>query len=474
MSHLRVIKPVWWVIAAFALVQVAIIFFFANGPFVDEGNYIVAGMRLWQGYGLTDNYIVWFSGSPFAWPFFVGLGYWLGNLEGARLAALVFALLSLIALAQATEILFDERVSAWTILALCLNGLFIALAHFAAYDLLALCCLAFALWLLARYFQKPNNLSLILAAIFLGVGVIAKYPFLLMVPFLGLLLMTQTPRTGRERRRDIFLFAGAVCSIVLLYVVPLGERLSRYVIFAANLNRNFQRDFNLTLVMTTYFVGIPFILSGIGGVWLWRMRRTKLAITLWLGLLQWPIYHLITTNHLSEQKHVVFGFFLSYPLVGFLFQRLWLSSKKYLVPLLLTVLFFAGRFQWYSQEYSWVDLRPAIIYLTRNLTFNDTAAADTTSVFTMSLYKQGLIDTPNDIYGLRAIQRGTANLCETRWLVYVEDEADPLYNAEAEKAIRQCGHLKVFTNVDEKQQINLDGQITLQRNLISIYRLPAP
>ena len=54
-----------WIVAAFLAVQVSIIWFAANGPFVDEGLYTVAGMRVLEGKGLSDGYITWVNGSPF-------------------------------------------------------------------------------------------------------------------------------------------------------------------------------------------------------------------------------------------------------------------------------------------------------------------------------------------------------------------------------------------------------------------------
>lgn len=39
-------RRLWWIVAAFLVVQVYVIWFAANGPFVDEGLYTVAGMRI--------------------------------------------------------------------------------------------------------------------------------------------------------------------------------------------------------------------------------------------------------------------------------------------------------------------------------------------------------------------------------------------------------------------------------------------
>ena len=44
-------------------------------------------MRVLDGKGLSDGYIAWFNGSPFAWPVLAAVGHRLGGLTGARLVA---------------------------------------------------------------------------------------------------------------------------------------------------------------------------------------------------------------------------------------------------------------------------------------------------------------------------------------------------------------------------------------------------
>ena len=125
-------RRLWWIVAAFLAVQVCIIWFAANGPFVDEGLYTVAGMRVLEGQGLADGYITWFNGSPFVWPVIAALGHHLGELPGARFMAAILSAVTLVAFAKTAENLFGQSVSAWCALAFGVNGLFMALAHFAA------------------------------------------------------------------------------------------------------------------------------------------------------------------------------------------------------------------------------------------------------------------------------------------------------------------------------------------------------
>ena len=98
-------------VAAFFAVQVAIVWFAANGPFVDEGLYAVARMRVLEGKGLSDGYIGWFNGCPFVWPVMAALGHRLGGLPGARSMAVIASVIALVAFAKTAEALVGESAA---------------------------------------------------------------------------------------------------------------------------------------------------------------------------------------------------------------------------------------------------------------------------------------------------------------------------------------------------------------------------
>ena len=196
-------RRLWWIVAVFLAVQVCIVSFAANGPFVDEGLYTVAGMRVLEGKGLSDGYITWFNGSPFVWPVMAAVGHHLGGLTGARLVAVLFSMVTLVAFAKTAETLFGESAAAWGTAARSLNGLFIALAHFAVYDVPALAGIALSMWGVARFSTSRRVRWLIAAAVAFALAVICKYGYLLMVvPVLGLL----GQRVNSGSRPDAALF----------------------------------------------------------------------------------------------------------------------------------------------------------------------------------------------------------------------------------------------------------------------------
>jgi 4-amino-4-deoxy-L-arabinose transferase-like glycosyltransferase len=176
----------WWIVAGFLAVQVYVIWFNANGPFVDEGLYIVAGLRVLEGNGLSDGYITWFNGSPFVWPVIAALGHRLGGLPGARFMAAILSTVTLIAVARTAENLFGRSLAKWCALAFAVNGLFMALAHFAVYDVAALTGLAVSMWWVTRSSTTAASMWLVGAAIAFACAVISKYGSMLMiVPLLG-------------------------------------------------------------------------------------------------------------------------------------------------------------------------------------------------------------------------------------------------------------------------------------------------
>lgn len=153
-------RRLWWIVAVFLAVQVCIIWFDANGPFVDEGLYTVAGLRVLEGHGPSDGYLTWFNGSPFVWPVIAALGHHMGGLPGARFMAALFSTVTLLAFAKTAENLFGQSVSQWRALAFGVNGLFLALAHFAVYDVAALAGLAVSMWCVTHASSAVTGSSL--------------------------------------------------------------------------------------------------------------------------------------------------------------------------------------------------------------------------------------------------------------------------------------------------------------------------
>ena len=123
------------IVGAWALVCLATLDF--NGPFMDEGIYITAGLRTLEGHGLTDGYLGWFAGS-LLWPALAGLGNKVGGLLGARAVALALATFAFACLVLASRNLFGAGAAFWTAVAFAASGPVMAVARLAVYDAAAL------------------------------------------------------------------------------------------------------------------------------------------------------------------------------------------------------------------------------------------------------------------------------------------------------------------------------------------------
>ena len=422
-------RRVWWIVAVFLAVQTAIIALDANGPFVDESLYIVAGMRVLEGHGWSDGYFTWFNGSPFVWPVFAALGHHAAGLSGARFAAALFSAITLLAFAKTAETLFGRSASEWGAVAFGVNGLFMALAHFAVYDVAALTALAVAMWLAARG-------SVTAAAVAFAGAVIAKFGHVIMVvPVLGLLIAARD-LTHAVRALAMFLtVAGGIVAAYfwLTFGSPLPTSPATYF------QQTFGRARGHIAVLQVIFGVLPLALATVGAVVAWRRRHPLLVVTCLLALGVYPAFHLWTANFVSGQKHVVAGFLFSYLLAGVALERLWISRARATTVAVLGALTIWGALQCYWQDHSWSDTRALAHHLASHMKRGDRIVAESSWNYTLYLYPRGLIGSPAEVIDANYAPRDDRrDLCEIPWLVGNPDSA-----AMIRDALGRCRHERV-------------------------------
>ena len=133
-----------------------------NGAFFDEGIYVTAGQRVWQGHGRTDGYLGWFAGS-LLWPTLAGLGVRLGGLIGARAVAVTMAAIAFVGLVLGSRNLFGEGAAFWAAVAFALCAPFLALARMAVYDSTALAGLGISFWAITELEKRDHRIWLVVA-----------------------------------------------------------------------------------------------------------------------------------------------------------------------------------------------------------------------------------------------------------------------------------------------------------------------
>jgi 4-amino-4-deoxy-L-arabinose transferase-like glycosyltransferase len=459
-------QALWWIVAGFVAVQLFLISFATNGPFVDEGLYTVAGMRVLEGRGLSDGYVTWFNGSPFVWPVIAALGHHLGGLPGARLMAAILSAVTLLALAKTAQNLFGVSVSRWCALAFSVNGLFMALAHFAVYDVAALTGLAVSMWCVTRAPKAEVSRWVIGAAIAFAGAVVSKYGYvLLVVPLVGLLVSVHgVKRSGRV----LALFVSVVGVILTAYfglifgsLVPASS--------VTYLTQTFGRSRGHIAVLQVVFGLVPLGLATAGALVAWRRRQRLLAVTCLLALGVYPAFHLWTANFVSAQKHVVAGFLFAYLLAGVALERLWHSRSRATAVSVLGALTIWGGLQCYWQDHSWSDTRPLTRYLALNMKRGDRVVAESSWSYILELYPRGLIESPADVIDANYPPRGhRPDACHIPWLVGNLDTAGMIGDAVA-----RCGHQRILSSTTRHYYVDTTRlRLGVYSVIVGLYRLP--
>lgn len=445
---LKALKLYGWVIPVlvFVVVELGIIFSQSLGPFFDEGIYVTAGLRAWEGHGLSDQYLTWFNGS-LLWPYLAGLGYKMGGLIGSRLMALIMATIAMIAIIHAAKNLFGEQAGFWTGVVIVTNASFLALAHLAVYDLPALAAMAVSFWATTKLIKEDNRLWLVIAAVALGMAVLSKYPTLFMVAPIVLIVMI-----GRKEKAvmDTTLFGFIVGGIGLVYFLPLREQVSMLV----EINFGHTLTFGATRQSIAYALGfysLTTLILTLVGLATTRGKLLQVSVVSLASLLIWPAFHVIRGDPISDQKHIVFGFLFAFPLCGQALAKLWSGRiLRLAVPAVVVVLIGWATYQLRLLDYSWPDVREGAAYLMSKVKPGEQLLINNSWSYTMYLYGNGNIKAPWDVYDMYRLTHGEnlIGLCQFDWFL-AEDGSDP-WPDNIKQQIQACGSFEeIFSTTSD-------------------------
>ncbi|MCJ7739411.1 MAG: hypothetical protein MUQ10_19210, partial [Anaerolineae bacterium] len=169
-----------------------------------------------------------------------------------------------------------------------------------------------------------------------------------------------------------------------------------------------------------FYSVVPLVLGGIS--WILARRQKALAGVMLLTLFMWPVYHIVTQDPVGTNKHVVFGFLVAYPLIGYGLSVIW--EKRHFWPVVLGVvglLAGVGYVQVRLGEGAWPDLRLPAEYLAEHVEPGQQLLINESWPFTMHLYTSGRIESPwyvFDAYRLTHDAAG-ADVCDYDWMVDV-------------------------------------------------------
>lgn len=426
----------WALLGLFLLGEIIVSSLEINGPFLDEGIYVAAGLRTLQGHGISDDYLSWFSGS-LIWPVIAAVSWKALGLAGARIAAAICVTAGLLGAIKASGNLLGLRVRAASALAAVTSGPVIALAHLAVYDTLAVGAAGCAFWTLTEFLRRDDRSWLCATAGLYALAGLAKYPVLLFIgpPLVALILATR----GQRASMDLGVFGFIAGAVLLIYFLADRAQLAAFEGFRVGDNPTFNVSRDQIAYSQVYLTAIPLVLSVAGAM---LLENRRIALALLSGVIGAPIYHLATGNPSGDQKHVVFGLLFMLPLIGMTLSQALRGRRVLLaVPALIGLLAFA-LIQVVRIDEGWPDLRASAAVLVRDVHPGERLLANSSWVEAAYLYDHGRIDSPYDVYDAYRVEHlpQPANVCSFQW--FVEVPGGQAWPQSVRQGMQRCGSFK--------------------------------
>jgi hypothetical protein len=452
-------------VAAFLVAEVGVIATGANGPTLDEGIYITSGLRTLDGHGLGDGYLAWFSGS-LLWPALAGIGDQAAGLAGARALAAVFMTLAMVATWRAAVVLFGPRAGFFTAALAVASGPVIALGHLAVIDAPAIAGIAVALWGIAELGRTGHRKWLVLAAVALAAGILAKYPAAACAVPLALVLVALR---GRQALMDLMLLLLITAAVLITYFLSARGPLAYFLDWRVRNNPTFGVTQSMVAFSQAWYGGLPLLLA-LGG---WAAcRRKALATALLAGALPFSLYALGTGSSVGDSKQVVFAFVFILPLAGAGLGRL--ARRPAGMAVACTVALAAGVFgarQAERMDRAWMDLEPAARFLAERAQPGQDFLIDNSWPFTRTLLEEGKVRSPWSVYDTYRVRHGQVRkpLCEVDWFVSAQG-AGP-WPDRVRRRVAACGTFRrVYEGSAEVTNIGRDLGFVTWDARTEIYR----
>ena len=410
-------------VAGFALAQGLLVCTIANGPSGDEGIYAWLGMvnhATWPRVEGGD----WVNGSPVLWPSIVGPLWRFGGLTAVRLATVALMTLTLMLLARASARWSGGPAATVTTLLLVTNGPLLALGHLAVYDVPAITALAVSVYAAAHRTTGGDRRWVLVAGVALGVAVVTKYALVFVAPLVVLTFAMNRPVWASRRVRvvDAVVTAAAAAGVVIAHNAWILGRVIppsywAYTAAAPPVGRWLVTGEQL-------FFALPVLLL-VWGLWPTPPGRAhagalpRALLVLGGAVLVYPLFHLLTGNPQSANKHVVIGLVAAAPALGALWRDA--LARRGMVALGAW-----GALQWAILEYSWVNARGVADQLAAQVRAGDVVLGNEgTFRYRAALYARGVdgglrdlaLDVPRarDVRTWLVLESPVSN-AEQRWL----------------------------------------------------------
>jgi Dolichyl-phosphate-mannose-protein mannosyltransferase len=411
-----------------------------NGPSPDEAIHLTAGLRTWSGHLPDNRYLESLPGS-LLWPVIGAAGYEAGGLAGARIVALVAALLTFLGVVLGTRRFFGDRAAFFAGIAMTVSAPFLVAAHLASMEAIALMGMSLCFWAVSHLSDDDHRRWIGFASIALGVAMLAQYrAALFFIPIAALILVLR----GAKGRIDVALLG-------LTFVLP-------FIVYFQAISERVVVDFGEISLLTPHqnvhdFASVDDkralillwgLLPVLVGLLAWRRapEHRRLIAVMLAGPAVWVLALLGVA---SLERSLVYpdlavGLLLVYPVVGLSLSRLSLDTAEQ-TALAITVLL-AGLVAWVHMgifDTSWPDSRPMTDYLMANMQENDQLLVNDRWPYALALYDAGIIDNPNEIVDEPALLVNTSllDLCAFGW--FVDGEGPYTWSPWVTSIITSCG-----------------------------------
>jgi hypothetical protein len=412
-----------------------------NGASSEEGLYLTAGLRTWDGEVVGDNLLTQLPGSVL-WPALGSLGYELYGIAGARLLALLCFVVAYIALVLGTRNLFGERPAAFCGFSLAVSAPFLAVGKLAHMESLALAAMSIAFLAITQMMSKDDRLWLLVGSLAMVIATLAQYRAAFFV--LPIVLMLLVSRGDRGRLDVIvLLLSGTLGFIVYFEAFPqqVEVALQNFSVLTPHAFENAFASATGKRLLVLLWGGLPVLLAAIGCYRVQGERR-RLACALAIPAALWTAALLIWADpaELLVFPDLAIGLLPAYPVIGLAIASMSLElAERVALGLVFVLIAMVSWVHVSAFDTSWANYRPLTSQLESSMQPGQDLLVNDRWPFALPLYDQGLIEEPTEIFDEESILTNATllDLCSFEW--FVRGDGALGWPAFVETAITSCG-----------------------------------
>jgi hypothetical protein len=437
----------WLALAVVSVAQLIRIAGGFNGASSEEGLYLTAGLRTWDGEVVDDRLLTQLPGSVL-WPALGSLGYEVYGITGARVLALLCFVVAFIALVLGTRNLFGERPAVFCGFALAVSAPFLAVGKLALMESLALAGMSVAFLAITRMMTRDDRLWLLVGSLAMVIATLAQYRAAFFVlPIVLLLLVSR----GERGRLDVIvlLLSGTLGFIV--YFEAFSEQveiaLQNSSLLTPHVFENVFASETAKHWLILLWGGLPVLLAAIG-CYRAQGERRRLACALAIPAALWVAALLIWADpaQLLVFPDLAIGLLPAYPVIGLAIASMSLElAERVALGLVFVLIAMVSWVHVSAFDGSWADYEPLTSELESSMRSGQDLLVNDRWPFALTLYDRGLIDDPAEIFDEESILTNATllDLCSFEW--FVRGDEALAWPPFVETAISSCGSFEQRT-----------------------------